>query len=338
MLDSSPVALPPLPRPLKRSASTASLPTPPRTHHKRKHASGRSAYDTDTDRESSASEDEEDADAPSQKHKKRKTATGAAADSEEEAFWLSKSDGDAPAPTSIHKDPSLAPALLYRRRLAGAASTSSVGSAPVSPPPSNRKTAAAAVASPPVTPRPKRIFPMRDSPNNPFLVSPSSAAVADDSASPSPSPNLSPHTPVKERPTVTYVFRGVRGTFPNPLYDHERGRPQSPSSRSKLPAEHPDFSPGAHCPPKMLFPPAAPRKGRQQRQSARVTGRHAEKSRGGQRSLAEEMRGRSRKRERSFSGSGSEGEEEQEERIAPTKLDFKQMEAKAGDSSKGLKR
>ncbi|GLB41149.1 hypothetical protein LshimejAT787_0903640 [Lyophyllum shimeji] len=338
MLDSSPVPLPPLLRPLKRSASTASLPTPPRTHHKRKHADGRKrgAYDTDTDHDGSASENDEALVAPKahgQKHKKRKTETGVAADADEEAFWMSKSDGDVPAPTSTstsQKQPSPAPALLYRRRFAGAASSSSVGTAPVSPPPSNRKTAAATVVSPPRTPRPKRVFPMRDSPNNPFLASPSSGAVAEDSESPSPSPNPSPHTPAQERPTVTYVFRGVRGTFPNPLYDHEKGRQRSPSARAKLPLEHPDYSPDPHCPPKVLFP-ATPRK---QRQSARVSARRdGAKGRARQRTLEEELRGTLGKRGRSVSGSDGEPEEKNDEdRIMPKKLDFK-ARAEAQDAS-----
>ena len=49
MLDSSPVALPPISRPLKRSASTASLPTPPRSY--RKLAKGKSRGSCDSDSE-----------------------------------------------------------------------------------------------------------------------------------------------------------------------------------------------------------------------------------------------------------------------------------------------
>ncbi|KAG6819783.1 hypothetical protein H0H93_008698 [Arthromyces matolae] len=258
MLDSSPVAMPPVSRPLKRSASVASLPTPPRTYHKRKHAARSlraSDYETDCD-DSSASEAET---TERRRSKKQRTKSSQGEDAEEQAFWMSKSDGDlpptmAPTPAVNTKLPS---GLVYRRRLAASASTSSVGSAPMSPPPSNRKPA---VVAAPVTPerRSKRLRPMRDSPNNPFLVSP--ATVVEDSASPTPS--LSPHTPrQQERPTVTYVFRGVRGTFPNPLYDHERNRARSPSARSRLPIEHPEYSPDPHCPPKVLFP-QAPRKSR----------------------------------------------------------------------------
>ncbi|KAG6844860.1 hypothetical protein H0H87_002983 [Tephrocybe sp. NHM501043] len=325
MLDSSPVALPPVPRPLKRSASVASLPTPPRTHHKRKHASRSlrsddSDTDADMDRDegSSASEAEvENGHHNKNKNKKQRTSEKRSEDTEEEAFWLSKSDGDAPVALPAAPSKKLPSGLVYRRRLAAAASTSSVGSAPMSPPPSNRKTVVPVAA--PVTPEPprrsKRVIPMRDSPNNPFLVSP--ASVVADSASPTPS--LSPHTPQQlERPTVTYVFRGVRGTFPNPLYDHKRGRPRSPSARSQLPIEHPDYSPDAHCPPKLLFP-AAPRKPQRTRQT-----------------LEHELRGRKRARAGSVSVSGSDADEdedlEERRKIKPKKLDFAAQLVQAGSS------
>ncbi|KAG5716251.1 hypothetical protein E4T56_gene10814 [Termitomyces sp. T112] len=309
MLDFSPESLPPIPRPLKRSASVASLPTPPRTYHKRKHATrSLRGDDSDTDPDQSSAGET----APEKSHhknKKQRTSSSKSADAEEEAFWLIKSDGDAPSSTAAPTKQ--VPSGLVYRRLAPATSTSSVGSAPVSPPPSNRKPIAVA----PVTPeyrRPKRSIPMRDSPNNPFLVSP--ASIVGNSASPTPS--LSPHTPRhKEQPTVTYVFRGVRGTFPNPLYDHERNRPRSPSARSRLPVEHPDYSPDSHCVPKVLFP-MPPRKSR--RPTTRLPGRM----------LEEEIRG-AKRRSVSVSGSDSEEEEDGEERgrIMPKKLDFTVLQA-----------
>ncbi|KAG6895425.1 hypothetical protein C0992_001286 [Termitomyces sp. T32_za158] len=303
MLDFPSDALPPVPRPLKRSASVASLPTPPRTHHKRKHAARNlRGDDSDTDLDDAASEAEPEK--PYNKNKKQRTSSTKSADAEEDAFWLSKSDGDAPA--TVAAPIKHVPSGLVYRRLAPAASTSSVGSAPVSPPPSNRKPVVVA----PVTPeyqRPKRSIPVRDSPNNPFLVSP--ASVVEDSASPTPS--LSPHTPqYQEKPTVTYVFRGVRGTFPNPLYDHERNRPRSPSARSRLPFEHPDYSPDSHCAPKVLFPMAT-RKSR-----ARLTAK----------TLDEESKNGKRRRSVSVSGSGSEDDDEDEE-IMPKKLDFTALQA-----------
>ncbi|KZT56311.1 hypothetical protein CALCODRAFT_484101, partial [Calocera cornea HHB12733] len=50
--------------------------------------------------------------------------------------------------------------------------------------------------------------------------------------------------------TVTYVFRGVRQQFPNPLYN----RPLS-TQASQLPLAHPDYSPPPAAPPRLLFPP-----------------------------------------------------------------------------------
>ncbi|KAI0825923.1 hypothetical protein BC629DRAFT_1434471 [Irpex lacteus] len=116
----------------------------------------------------------------------------------------------------------------------------------------------------------KRLFPERDSPNNPFLVSDDSPASSQDSvfgAGTSTAPV--PAAPKKhvERPTLTYVFRGVRQEFENPLYDPRypdtgiapSGGPDSPSN---LPPEHPDFSPKDYCPPRMLFPEARARRKR----------------------------------------------------------------------------
>ncbi|KAG6841622.1 hypothetical protein C0991_009047 [Blastosporella zonata] len=322
MLDSSPVVLPSVPRPLKRSASVASLPTPPRTHHKRKHGSrSLRSDDSDTDVDTGS-------EAEAEKGLKKKQRTNERnEDADEEAFWLDKSDGTTSAAAAPSKK--LPSGLVYRRRLAAAASTSSVGSAPVSPPPSNRKAIVAAAAH--VTPEPprrsKRNAALRDSPNNPFLVSP--ASVAEDSASPTPSPHTPQH---QERPTVTYVFRGVRGTFPNPLYDHKRGRPRSPSACSQLPIEHPDYSPDTHCIPKLLFP-AAPRKpqaGARKRAGLEMLAEEM---------LAEEMRNGNSKRGRSVSVSVSgsdEDEEENEERrkIKPKKLDFKAQLLQAGSTQK----
>lgn len=49
--------------------------------------------------------------------------------------------------------------------------------------------------------------------------------------------------------------RGVRTTFTNPHYN------LSPSARQRalLPVDHPDFSPDAACPPRMLFSSAKKR-------------------------------------------------------------------------------
>ncbi|KAF8221592.1 hypothetical protein L208DRAFT_1447145 [Tricholoma matsutake] len=311
MLDSSPVALPPIPRPLKRSASTASLPTPPRTRRKRKNGRSRASNDSDTDLGSLASDsDVGDSEEIIGTHKKPRTSEEKEA--EEEAFWMnasssmlksSKAKVDSSIAADTRKAKSSAevpPAVLYRRLN----NHGTNGVAPVSPPPSNRKPTTAMTTpsvispvpnSPPVTPESK--FPMRDSPNNPFLES-SRGADSDSSNGPSSS---EPRTPHQEKPTVTYVFRGVRGTFPNPMYDQANKRPISPSANSRLPIDHPDYSPAIHCPPKLLFP----------------GGRKAASAR----HHVGEKRNKSKKRALSISGSDDERLAE-DSPVSPIKLDF----------------
>lgn len=128
----------------------------------------------------------------------------------------------------------------------------------------------------------KKLFPERDSPNNPFLVSEGSAGTSAGSSG-SGAGAAVPRTPRKpqyvERPTLTYVLyvlfsfltviscslyaysRGVRQEFENPLYDPrypETGVAPSagPDSPSNLPPEDPEFSPREYCPPRVLFPEA----------------------------------------------------------------------------------
>lgn len=112
----------------------------------------------------------------------------------------------------------------------------------------------------PSTPKGKgRSLPVRDSPNNPFLDTeePSSSVLGAFSE---------PRTPTihAEKPTITYVFRGVRAQFANPIYN----LPPEVHERASLPPSHPDFSPDPTCPPKLLFPKAA---GRSSRRSASPT-------------------------------------------------------------------
>ncbi|KAI0795625.1 hypothetical protein C8Q75DRAFT_803496 [Abortiporus biennis] len=112
----------------------------------------------------------------------------------------------------------------------------------------------------------RRLFPERDSPNNPFLVS---ADDVEGETSPEPVPRSDTPTfrtppPQKyvEKPTITYVFRGVKGEFENPLYDPEFPDgvpPIRPGSPSQLDPSDPDFSPTPYCPPKLLFPEARKR-------------------------------------------------------------------------------
>ncbi|OJA21316.1 hypothetical protein AZE42_03887 [Rhizopogon vesiculosus] len=166
ILDSSPIRIPSLsdtddhPRPMKRSASVASLPTPPRTRHKRSRSkpgsmtsrnasddSGSASeldgdlggYATSIAKVTSKSEDETGGDKDDQARvgKKRRTMDVLPAHDEEEddenAFWTGRSGGKAsaakraPAAEDTEEDKSPSPALLkYRTRV------------PVSPPPSRR--------------------------------------------------------------------------------------------------------------------------------------------------------------------------------------------------------
>ncbi|KAJ6507918.1 hypothetical protein C8R47DRAFT_1099983 [Mycena vitilis] len=238
MLDSSPV---PVPRPLKRSASVASLPTPPRTHHKRKR--GGSKHSRDSDEDLTATDDEDDA-------KLIKEAE------DEESFWRAKN----PASTTVRD---AAPPLLYRRLQAASSQTQTQahGVPPVSPPPSHRKPpvkatvvtrtpiskSTSSTVSPPSTPPLKRRKGApsieRDSPDNPFLVSPlgsqDEAIVNEPDSVPSSQ---------EEKPTMAFVFRGVRRSFPNPYYNST-----GPNPNSQLPPEHPDFEPEERGVRKLLF-------------------------------------------------------------------------------------
>ncbi|EKM56840.1 uncharacterized protein PHACADRAFT_254178 [Phanerochaete carnosa HHB-10118-sp] len=114
----------------------------------------------------------------------------------------------------------------------------------------------------PVPPAPKKGGPERDTPNNPFLDSDGSSFGAETPdaegvvAGPS-SESSAPKPRVIEKPTITYVFRGVRTEFINPLYDPkypETGvAPERDDAPSKLPPEHVDFEPDEHVLPTKLF-------------------------------------------------------------------------------------
>ena len=97
--------------------------------------------------------------------------------------------------------------------------------------------------------------------------------------------------------------RGVKRVYRNPLYNHEEDRPYSPPPASRLPLEHPDYSPALHCAPKLLFPEA--RRGKGKGKKVAVTAPAT----------------RNKKRARSPSLSGDEADEGTEE-IRPLKLDF----------------
>lgn len=207
MLDSSPVVLPPS-RPLKRSASTASLPTPPRTLDKQKTRprSKHSAQDSDSESNYSQtdSDGEKEVDRVSFGRKKRRTAVVLKGHDEEEhenEFWMGRSAGEKQQDVD---DSDASPALLkYRVK------------APVSPPPSKRQTTA---PEPPVTPQSTSTSRMltraakrqllRDSPENPFL---------EDSPASIPS-SPAPRTPTQhgEKELMTYVLYVCFSYFTDP--------------------------------------------------------------------------------------------------------------------------
>lgn len=207
MLDSSTVASPHVRKSLKRSASTASLPTPPRTY--RKHLRGKSKGSCDSEDLASSS----DLEGVSEPHKKRRLDSG-----DEDAFWLngrSEPAGSNSKTSGATMSKLQTAPWLYRKRNG---QTSQVDSAPVSPPPSYRKTKtrfrtpkisptsegkSPPVTSPPSTPRrymTRSAF--RDSPDNPFLATP----VKNESSPPSDSADPSPGTPSYDKPYITYVL------------------------------------------------------------------------------------------------------------------------------------
>lgn len=338
ILDSSPVHIPSLhdtevhSRPLKRSASLASLPTPPRTRHKRSRSKAVSATSRHaSDDSGSASELEDDlgggyAARFTEKHsksegetggdrddhglmgrKKRRTTDALPAHDEEEddenAFWTGRSGGAASggrrkssAVDDTEEDKSPSPALLkYRVRV------------PVSPPPSRRAPQvhhrassvqrsrspppAPLLPEPPVTPprklfiraplspsntKAKKIWPTRDSPDNPFLAGEGEEASGWESSddelpvgealeresTPTPAPVF------EEKPTITYVFRGQKATFHNPQY---HVAPEVLEA-SKLPMDHPDFEVAEACVPRRLFASKLKRKPRDRSQDVPPNG------------------------------------------------------------------
>ncbi|KAF4573194.1 hypothetical protein AB1N83_005880 [Pleurotus pulmonarius] len=293
MLDSSPLAPPASKNPLKRTASTASLPTPPRTRRKprvRRHAAN-SKTDSDSDAAGGNSSDEDTLRLPENLHKKRRISAIPEVEEEDE-FWMGtdrsktlSTEASSSAKDRHDESPLSSPIPILSRRKQAA---TSLGSAPVSPPPSRRVTRTvvskvsdtpvlASVAesphvdtpsttSPPVTPdnklksKSRRFKPsVMDSPDNPFV---DSGAGSDGDEQESPDFEL--RTPPAERPTLTYVFRGVKTRFLNPLYDHVNNRPLPPDPDSLLPVEHPDYTGDLTCPPKLLFPQARRRHTRAQ--------------------------------------------------------------------------
>ncbi|KAI0646142.1 hypothetical protein C8Q79DRAFT_926176 [Trametes meyenii] len=285
-------------RPLARRAASAAPalpPTPPQTTHKRKRRSRSRVTDSSSEEEDHEvpvvdSDDEDGSGEPQRKvgalvigHKKRRTLTLDAIAEElseaktEDAFWL----GDGAQafygrPAADSSASQSRPKVIKNRAPTRARSrTRSPSSSPppaphllrrghtglFSPPPSRRAPAVVPrPATPPPEPKPSKQkgkgLPERDSPNNPFLADDSPGSVPPSEIFTSPEP----HTPKKqaEKPTVTYVFRGVRTVLANPHYRSPEAAAEvaEAEARARLPAEHPDFSPSEACAPTLLFPEA----------------------------------------------------------------------------------
>lgn len=252
----------PSPNKLKRTATAASLPTPPRTQRRRRRSS--IASDSDRARSSDTASDDE------LPVKKRRLAT-VQEDDDQDAFWLGKTSTPpgtvATLKTAASKsdgwsssDEEEVPLLTRRKANSDAASDYA------SPPPSHRKPAKltlATVKTPsPKTRRTKTAIPIRDSPNNPFLDSPPASASTTNA-----SPGIAEEADkdgneeegdamynVGDKPTVAFVHRGVRRQFPNPYHDPKTGRARPVNPNSLLPPEHEDYEPDFRCIPKVLFP------------------------------------------------------------------------------------
>jgi len=227
-------------RTLKRTssnASLASLPTPPRTIHKRKRSGSRASSVHE-------SGDESDADV-SDRHslgKRRKIVHSREAEAkEEESFWAgvtppvdkpSTSVRPGPATRSTTRSPEESPKMMTRTQYKESRSTTVTGLQ--SPPPSRRQPARK--VKKPVTPLPlvaprtprtprtpratapspgkavgkgkskaMKEMPVRDSPSNPFLDSEDVSKPIVPPRFKTPEPKA-PVLPIEERKTVTYVL------------------------------------------------------------------------------------------------------------------------------------
>lgn len=123
----------------------------------------------------------------------------------------------------------------------------------------------------------------------------------------------------------------MRRTFLNPYFNHAEDRPLSPAPNSKLPMDHPDFSPSSHCPPKLLFPAsrrsAANRNKNTRNPTSKIDGNDSkEVERSTSQSASEEE----------HLDSDEEGDEDEDEwiEIKPLRLNFADSDAKTAGPSK----
>ncbi|KAG2050281.1 hypothetical protein BDR06DRAFT_1011443 [Suillus hirtellus] len=99
-----------------------------------------------------------------------------------------------------------------------------------------------------------KIWPTRDSPNNPFLASEDEASASgwensDDELAVGEVIRRERTLTFEEGPTMTGVCRGQKFTICNPQYR----LPLEVLKVSKLPIDHPDFEASEACPPHQLF-------------------------------------------------------------------------------------
>jgi hypothetical protein len=165
---------------------------------------------------------------------------------------------------------------------------------------------------------------LRDSPGNPFLDTESENG--DDSDGSAGSYVRAYNR--KERPTITYVIRGVQRECKNPLYNHAEGRPFSPPPESKLPIDHPDYSPSVRCSPKRLFSDTIKERKKEKKAAAAAAKKQ-------KRQLS---RKKARRRSSSLSDSDDDkdddDDDDDDDEIRPLKLDFgSRKKSAAGGSS-----
>jgi hypothetical protein len=224
-LDSYPSRVKPPSKSLKRSASVASLPTPPRTVRKRSRSRSSAYHSSDDDVDdvlpvvsphALPSQNHVPEEPSVTSHKRRRIDAVVAelnAEDREDVFWLSgapvepqdpkpgpkssrhlRSVSKGKPPSSSRRGPPTSARRLSQSRAVPASSAPATWSL-LTPPPTRPR--------PPVTPprkRPAKPMPVRDSPNNPFLVGPS------DSPASVPSSPVGPRTPVHDKETIHYVL------------------------------------------------------------------------------------------------------------------------------------
>ncbi|CAE6437792.1 unnamed protein product [Rhizoctonia solani] len=226
---------------LKRSASTASLLSPPASVRKPSAKRLRSQFSTDSDAESVHSEYLGRKQAATKRPNTRGTKRKAAPLRPAVTVPTTQKEFNFVLPLNGGHAPKVEPELPPR---------------PVTPPPRLCTPLPACPQTPPRTKpqrssRVSRDCPLRDSPNNPFLVE-----SLEPPAILRPRPKRSA-LDFTEGPTVGYVFRGVPTVFANPYASQHPPSPTKDKDHpSFLPLEHPDFSPCELARPQLLFPEA----------------------------------------------------------------------------------